>query len=194
MYSLCNLTFASHLSPKPVTMIDLNDTRDPQTGLFNQRYLDEILPREISRAQRQGTSVGLGAIEIDFQTPPQRTVRPANEPLLWELGYVLQLHLRAEDTACRVGAGEFVLILPDMPPLTLARRLMEVRATLERHYDVRKRGPRGGLASITLATATFPEDGLTARVLMQSLRDALERARMTAGLAPTDQSPLMETE
>ena len=169
----------------------LNDGRDPLTGLYSRQFLEDLLPREISRAQRHGNAVGLAALDLDAPARNPRSGWKPSDAELCEFGYLLQLRMRAEDVACRVGARNFVLIMPGITSAVLPRRMIELRATLERYYAEKTRRFRGGPV-ITLAIASFPEDGLTARGLMKTLRDALGRSRSTAGLAPAS-NPAVET-
>jgi diguanylate cyclase (GGDEF)-like protein len=171
-------------------MADLNDARDPVTGLFNRLYLDDALPREISRARRHGLSIGLAALEVGIgsATGPRRE---PDDALLWEFGYLLQLNLRAEDIACRAGVRDFVLILPGMPPDMLARRMVQMRSVVEGYFADRKIR-YGGQLVIMLAVATFPEDGLTAHALRQALSQALDHARSLAGELPSPPLPVIE--
>jgi diguanylate cyclase (GGDEF)-like protein len=161
-------------------MANPNDARDPITGLFNRQYLEDALPREIDRARRCGHSLGLAALALEIKHGDQ----PAREPsdvLLWEFGYLLQLHLRAEDIACRVHAHEFVVVMPGIDSAVLARRAVELRGALERHYTGYRVEFQGPLV-ITAVIAAYPRDGLTAPSLIEHLSAVLGRARVTAGL------------
>ena len=166
-------------------MANPNDARDPVTGLFNRQYLEDALPREVSRARRRGQSIGLAALSLEIKTTIDRPARVPSDVVLWEFGYRLQLQLRAEDIACRVGAHEFVVVMPDIASTALACRTVELRGLLERQY-AGDGNDLGGWAVITPAIAAFPQDGLTAQAVMRHLSAALERARATAGLSRTD--------
>jgi diguanylate cyclase (GGDEF)-like protein len=160
----------------------LNDARDPVTGLFNRLYLDDILPREINRARRHGSSIGLAALKLEVVSSDDRSTRKPGDALLCDFGYLLRLQLRAEDTACRVDAGDFILVLPGISAADLPRRAVELRGSLERYYAKKVKRFRGEPV-FKLAIAAFPEDGLTARGLLGTLREALDRSCSPAGLA-----------
>jgi GAF domain-containing protein len=88
--------------------------RDPLTGLFNRRYMEEPLQRELARATRKSTSVAVLAIDIDhFKAFNDAFGHPAGDALLTSLGALLQERIRSEDIACRSGGEEFNLILAD---------------------------------------------------------------------------------
>lgn len=87
--------------------------RDPLTGLFNRRYLDETLPRELARAQRDGTPLSLVMLDLDhFKVINDTHGHPVGDAALAALGRLLEQRSRASDVACRYGGEEFVLVLP----------------------------------------------------------------------------------
>ena len=84
--------------------------RDPLTGLFNRRYLEETLEREFRRATRQGAPIALIMLDIDhFKRCNDTYGHDAGDVLLRELGVFLQRYCRGSDVACRYGGEEFVL-------------------------------------------------------------------------------------
>ncbi len=84
--------------------------RDPLTGLFNRRYLEETLEREFLRATRQGAPIALIMLDIDhFKQYNDTYGHDAGDVLLRELGAFLQRCCRGSDVACRYGGEEFVL-------------------------------------------------------------------------------------
>jgi diguanylate cyclase (GGDEF)-like protein/PAS domain S-box-containing protein len=88
--------------------------RDPLTGLYNRRFMEENLERELSRAQRQNTSLCVAMLDIKhFKCINDTFGHAAGDELLAELGRILIENMRKSDIACRYGGDEFVLILPD---------------------------------------------------------------------------------
>lgn len=91
-------------------------SRDPLTGLYNRRWLEEILDREISRAKRMNYSLALAMIDLDhFKVLNDAHGHLAGDVVLKALGELLRKSLRSGDIACRFGGEEFLLILPGMP-------------------------------------------------------------------------------
>jgi len=87
---------------------------DPLTGLYNRRYLEDSLARELHHAQRRDTSLCVSMLDIDhFKSVNDAFGHAAGDALLRELGRILHENLRMSDIACRYGGDEFVLILPD---------------------------------------------------------------------------------
>jgi diguanylate cyclase (GGDEF)-like protein len=103
--------------------------RDPLTGLFNRRYLDETIPREMARAKRAGASIGVLMVDIDyFKRINDTHGHPAGDKVLRSVAAVLRSGIRAEDIACRYGGEEFVLVLPGMARAVVSRRAEQLRA------------------------------------------------------------------
>src|SRR5205807_1183206 len=87
--------------------------RDALTGLYNRRYLEETLDREIRRAARGDLSVGILILDLDhFKSFNDTYGHEAGDTVLRETAACLVKNVRAEDFVCRFGGEEFVVILP----------------------------------------------------------------------------------
>jgi GAF domain-containing protein len=79
--------------------------RDPLTGLFNRRYLEETLDRELVRARRENAPVGVIMMDLDyFKQFNDSFGHGAGDTLLRELGQLIKRRIREEDVPCRWGA------------------------------------------------------------------------------------------
>src|SRR5205807_663641 len=88
--------------------------RDPLTGLFNRRYMEESLERELHRLARRRRGLGLIMLDLDhFKSFNDSLGHEAGDTVLRELGHFVQSRTRQEDIACRYGGEEFTLILPE---------------------------------------------------------------------------------
>src|SRR6202142_69557 len=88
-------------------------SRDPLTGLFNRRYMEESLDREVRRAAREGYGLGLLMADLDnFKGLNDTFGHAAGDAVLRRIGRFLAGAVRSEDVACRFGGEEFVMILP----------------------------------------------------------------------------------
>ena len=89
------------------TMQNLS-VRDPLTGLFNRRYMEESMERELRRAERQGKQVGVIMADIDhFKRFNDTFGHEAGDILLQEVAKIMGQHIRGSDIACRYGGEEF---------------------------------------------------------------------------------------
>jgi diguanylate cyclase (GGDEF)-like protein len=86
--------------------------RDALTGLYNQRYLEETLEREIQRAARGDLSLGFLMLDLDrFRNFKDTYGHEAGDVVLRETAACLVKNVRAEDFGCRFGGEEFAVIL-----------------------------------------------------------------------------------
>lgn len=95
--------------------------RDSLTGLFNRRYLEGTLEREMARCRREGTPMTMLLLDIDhFKLINDTYGHQAGDEVLRVFGKTLHDSARAEDIVCRYGGEEFLLVLSKMP-LDIAR-------------------------------------------------------------------------
>lgn len=155
--------------------------RDALTGLYNRRYLDDALVRELHRASRRHYSVGVIMLDIDhFKKFNDRYGHDAGDTMLTAVGEFLQSHIRREDIACRYGGEEFTLILPDTSLLDSWKRAEELLIE-GREIQVRYKGRSLGSITLSFGVASYPENGRTAdevvRVADMALLQAKESGR-----------------
>jgi len=87
---------------------------DVITGLFNRRYLEETLPRELAGTRRRGASLAVILLDVDhFKTVNDTFGHQEGDRTLQRLAALLDSSTREGDIACRYGGDEFVLVLPD---------------------------------------------------------------------------------
>lgn len=90
--------------------------RDPLTGLFNRRYLQETLKRELARARRDRTPISIVMLDIDlFKQVNDSYGHAAGDLMLQDLGEMLRNITREGDVACRYGGEEFIAVMPGAP-------------------------------------------------------------------------------
>ena len=151
--------------------------RDHLTGLFNRRYMEETLERELLRASRKQLYLGVIMLDVDnFKGINDTFGHAAGDIILQELGNLLLEHIRGEDIASRYGGDEFIIVLPDAP-----REVTRVRAELIRqnahliHFPFEKQIP--GPVTLSIGVAAFPEDGSTSAEILKAADIALYRAK-----------------
>lgn len=151
--------------------------RDPLTGLFNRRYMEVTLERELRRAERGGLPMGVIMADLDqFKQFNDTFGHPAGDALLREFGHLLQTIFRAEDIICRYGGEEFALILPDATLEHTCQRAEDLREATKR-MQVTHRGEELGAVTISLGVAGYPEHGSAGEVLLRAADAALYQAK-----------------
>lgn len=114
-------------------------TRDPLTGLFNRRYLDDTLPRELHRSRRANLPFCVAMLDIDhFKRFNDEHGHEAGDEVLRTVGQLLNSGLRRSDIACRFGGEEFVVIMPGSTPEAAQQRLEELRSHVGQARIVRE--------------------------------------------------------
>ncbi len=175
-------TIAEQLS-LALANIRLHDTlrdqsfRDPLTGLFNRRYLDEALAREITRAQRHGHDVAIAMLDIDhFKRFNDTHGHEGGDVLLAAFAQLVADCARAEDIVCRYGGEEFAVILPGAS-LAIAAERMEALRLRVRRLRAELRGQPLGPVSISAGVAVFPAHGPTGMAVLHVADAALYQAK-----------------
>lgn len=151
--------------------------RDSLTGLFNRRYLEESLEREVLRASRNQQSLGVIMIDVDhFKQFNDTYGHDAGDLVLRKLGLFLRRHIRESDIACRYGGEELILILPEAPLYVTCQRAEQIRSGIK-HLNLQHRRQPLGPVTLSLGVACFPEHGSTTEALIQAADLALYRAK-----------------
>ena len=151
--------------------------RDALTGLYNRRYLEETLEREMRRAARAEQSLGILMIDLDhFKNFNDTYGHDAGDVVLRETGASLTKGIRAEDFVCRFGGEEFVVILPTADPETSRTRAERLRTKM-RELTIMYQGKSLGMVTISVGVAAFPAHGTSPKELMAAADAALYEAK-----------------
>ncbi len=150
--------------------------RDGLTRLFNRRYLEETLDREIARLRRNGKPVSVVMMDIDrFKSVNDTFGHQAGDVILQTLGAILLDTSRLSDIACRFGGDELVVVLPEATLETARLRAEEWRVTFGQMSFTF--GGRTVKLTLSLGVATFPDHAQTATELLIAADRALYRAK-----------------
>lgn len=147
--------------------------RDPLTGLYNRRYMEETFDREIKRAMRKDRSLAVVMTDIDgFKAINDTFGHVPGDAILERVSRFLMKSVRASDVVCRYGGDEFVLILPECSLEEAIRRASALRLDAEK-------SPFGaetivtGPITMSFGVAALPENGTTREELLQAADQAL---------------------
>jgi diguanylate cyclase (GGDEF)-like protein/PAS domain S-box-containing protein len=155
----------------------LQSIRDQLTGLFNRRYLEESLERELRRAARKQRTLGAIMLDIDhFKRFNDEFGHDAGDAVLRALGKLLLHGVRGEDIACRYGGEEFTLILPEADAATARGRADELRQAASQLY-LEYEGRNLGSIELSFGVAVFPDNAGSADSLLRAADEALGRAK-----------------
>jgi len=147
--------------------------RDPLTGLFNRRYLEETLAREVARATRGRSTLGVVMLDLDkFKLLNDTLGHTAGDAALREIGHLLRENVRAGDVACRYGGDEFIVVMPDTNLENAGRKAQVL-------LELFKRAPSGLESS--MGVVAYPAHGAMGGDLLKAADAALYRAKQGGG-------------
>jgi diguanylate cyclase (GGDEF)-like protein len=151
--------------------------RDSLTGLFNRRYMEESLDREVRRAAREGYGLGVLLADLDnFKQLNDAFGHAAGDAVLRQIGRFLASAVRGEDIACRFGGEEFVVILPKASLKDAYRRAEALREGFKaRSLD--EPDPFSPTATMSVGVAAYPEHGTSAAGLILAADSAMYLAK-----------------
>lgn len=153
--------------------------RDPLTGLFNRRYLEETLVRELSSSSRGDKKLGVIMIDVDhFKTYNDTHGHDAGDFVLVAIAELVRSKLRSGDVPCRYGGEELVLIMPGAAKEIATTRAEALRQAIESHEFVYKGKNLAGV-TVSMGVADFPVDGDSAAALLKAADMALYQAKET---------------
>jgi diguanylate cyclase (GGDEF)-like protein len=157
--------------------LEAQSIRDGLTGLFNRRFMEVALERELHRATRRAVPLAVLMLDVDhFKLFNDTFGHEAGDEVLREVGECFKNCVRAEDIVCRYGGEEFVIILPEITEKLAAERAEKIRAAvagLKIHF---KNQPLGRL-SISVGLAMFPDPAKSVDELLRMADSALYDAK-----------------
>ena len=151
--------------------------RDSLTGLYNRRYFQESLEREIRRVKRKGGSLAVMMLDLDrFKLFNDNFGHEAGDILLRALADLLRRRVRGEDVACRYGGEEFAIILPDATLEATCVRAQElclaVKELRPAYQDVHL-----GSVTASVGVAVYPEHGPSGEDVVRAADNALYHSK-----------------
>jgi len=151
--------------------------RDELTGLFNRRYFNQEMPREIERFRRFGHPFSLLMLDLDhFKIFNDQFGHSAGDQALRDIAALLGETARLYDRPVRYGGEEFAIILPQAcheEALTVAERIRFAASVHNIHFNAQDLGP----ITVSIGSATFPQDALEMNDLVCRADEALYEAK-----------------
>lgn len=141
---------------------------DPLTGLFNRRYLDQLLALEVTRQRRHKRPFSLLIIDVDhFKRYNDKHGHPRGDEVLRQMAGILTSNLRSSDIVARIGGEEFVAVLLDVELPVAMVAASKLRAAVEAHPFPLER------VTVSLGLASWPKNGETADEVIEAADKAL---------------------
>jgi diguanylate cyclase (GGDEF)-like protein/PAS domain S-box-containing protein len=151
--------------------------QDPLSGLYNRRFMEESLQREILRAKRKQMQIGIIMADLDhFKDFNDIHGHAAGDKIINQVGKLFKEKTRGSDIACRYGGEEFVIILPDCSSEDAFRRADELREEVKK-IEIVFQGQILGSINISMGIASYPVQGIEADELLRAADAALYRAK-----------------
>lgn len=151
--------------------------RDSLTGLFNRRFFEEFLIRELARAGRKTHQISVVVLDLDhFKRINDTFGHSAGDMVLRRVGPVLQANVRESDIACRIGGEEFLLLLSESTlPIAVQRaeRIRKALRDMSLIYEDKSLGP----ITASFGAAAYPDHGNTVEALFRAADEALYHAK-----------------
>lgn len=150
--------------------------RDSLTGLYNRRFLDETLSRELSRAERDKYSVSVVMLDLDhFKVFNDTYGHDVGDMMLKQLGKLLTSQVRAGDIACRFGGEEFVVVMPKASLSVARQRANDWRIKFESQILIHE----GEVLNATLSAgvAVYPLHGISSDEIIRKADQAMYAAK-----------------
>ena len=167
--ALANLTLQETLRVQSI--------RDALTGLFNRRYLEELLLLEVTDTHSRGATLGVIMLDVDRLKQINDTYgHEAGDAVLQTMGQWLHTNIRTGDISCRYGGDEFVLILPDASLEATTQRANQICEGIRR-LAFNYQGQSLGSMSVSVGVAAFPQNGTTRDTLLAAVDAALYKAK-----------------
>jgi diguanylate cyclase (GGDEF)-like protein/PAS domain S-box-containing protein len=151
--------------------------RDGVTGLYNRRYLEDAMNRELHRAARNREPVSVLMIDIDhFKRFNDKYGHDAGDLVLSAVARTIGENTRASDIACRYGGEELAIVLADADLQNAHERAEHIRGAI-RQLSLNRRGQTLPSPTASIGIAAYPGDGTSPADLLKAADRALYRAK-----------------
>ncbi len=154
---------------------------DPLTGIFNRKYFENQLSKELQRASRYEHTLSIFLIDIDqFKNVNDEFGRQTGDHVLEQLSEILKGSVRSVDVVARYGGDEFIVLLPETKKVHALKTADRVLDHFK-NYDFFKDKLSVRELSISIGIAGFPEDAGGTYELIKKADNALRKAKQEGG-------------
>lgn len=151
--------------------------RDPLTGLYNRRYLQECLSKEINRARRKKHFVSIIMLDVDrFKRFNDIYGHSAGDLVLKEVSTYLVRQIRQYDIACRYGGEELVIVMPDTSIENTTSRAEQIREEIKK-LELKHQTQSLETVTVSIGISCFPQHGHDVDSLIRAADTALYQAK-----------------
>jgi diguanylate cyclase (GGDEF)-like protein len=141
---------------------------DSLTSLYNRRFLEEAIVRELSRAQRYERDASVILLDVDhFKRCNDTRGHGTGDVLLQQLASLFTRQIRGNDLVARCGGDEFAMILPETPKTHAGLVAERLRVKIAEHEFLDSSGGPIERITVSMGIATFPEDATNAQELLE---------------------------
>jgi len=151
--------------------------RDPLTGLYNRRYMEDILKRECTKALRMGEPLSIIVLDLDDLKEINDTYGhlAGGDRAIQELATTIEHMCRTEDTVCRYGGDEFFVLLYNMSAQVAYERALQWKGAITK---IKIGSPKGEFGiTFSAGVAEFPTHGSTGEEIIIKADSALYSAK-----------------
>ena len=151
--------------------------RDPLTGLYNRRYLQECLNKEIDRARRKHHTISIIMLDVDrFKRFNDIYGHSAGDLVLKEVSAYLLSQTRQYDIACRYGGEELVIVMPDASIEDTIIRAEQIREEIKQ-LELKHQSQSLQTITVSIGISCFPQHGYDVDSLIRAADSALYEAK-----------------
>jgi diguanylate cyclase (GGDEF)-like protein len=174
MVELASMSFAGL---KIRAKLESESIRDSLTGLFNRRFMEVALERELIRSARRSAPLALLMLDVDhFKTFNDSFGHEAGDSVLREVAQCFSNSVRSEDIICRYGGEEFVIILPEISQQLALERAEQIREQVS-NLRIQYKGQVLRTISISIGVAMYPDPASDVHDLLRMADGALYKAK-----------------
>lgn len=154
---------------------------DPLTGIFNRRYFENHLSKELQRSSRYDHPLSILFLDIDqFKKVNDEFGHQVGDRVLLDLAQILERNLRSVDVIARYGGDEFIVLLPETKKMDAKKTAQRILNAI-RTYDFFKGELKVRELAVSIGISSFPEDAGGTYDLIKKADIALYKAKDQGG-------------